>query len=1558
MTDSTPVYAAHLIQQAVAAQFASRPTVRSAVTQLLTERLNTKFRQHAFDVNTTYVVLTVDDEGKPLGRQRYRLLLDIVLEHVANQKPLNYRYYSASECFVAMSEHVPPAGGFSAIEAMSAIEPVLLNVIAVWQVALQDALTTYWNQPADTGGDRLHWLAQMIQDQLRQGVSVTPHLSDGQRTFLLQVLNYPNRNNRLNKSTLDRRTKVYSVAGTFEAEQTYHLLTSEILIEYVEGRKITYCHCKANGSIEWFSLLDQFTLAWSTRFTDRYVLKSVKCELYEPGSDFLDTQAMCILERQLAAIMALSRPLTLAELERQVAIATDPAVAFSAQGESDPPDLTPVYNALPEWLRGASIADRYAYRSHLIALASVYKEAKGKRFNDDISDLYTFAANALQAQMRRDQPLAPGYHADDLLLTFVDPLGPGGEGTVGTLNKYTLTLTELAVENLTAVRSSHMTITHAKGQLIQSWWLTPAYVKNLVTRVNIGQRYPQWIYQRLLSTVDEAQRREKLYSDELRELLVLQALECKVRKTSYMTESGYQMIKALMQLHPEGRVVGDQAICIRPLTLLSVPSLPPHVVAGMFVIGPVKVNEGRHILYRPLHRQPLIEYPSWSALFAGIAQPGAVQNSVLQWLPDSARRLYEAGGFYRMNLASQNVHEASSFPIPAGAAKLSESALSADFMHTLYASMSATLTELADRQSVSNTEQRWQSLITGGWLLFSTVIPNLPLTWPLRMLTGMTFTYLAVQKDIETLRSMDEHSKAPAVIDLLFNCAVVLLHLTPATTRLAPRAVVSDNEWLPDSVKTLAEMTSLVRSAAVELANSNPVEVPVGNRLTALDFSWFNNPRIKLTQWQLSWLDRNRAANVDGEMVGVTRGEYKGLLTANRKMYAIIDGFLYPVQFEDDDVYLVSPHDPQDRGPRIVGDDAGVWRFDVRVRLLGGGPKKRLWAMREQRNKRYDELREKLTRYNSRAKELEAELEIAQNASDRLFHKDAAELLPERRAALKELIAVLERQKPEYTEALELFLEKQTIRPEDKDPTNLIGFYKYLVRLTSTLYDCHILLTGVHQLQYPEVYSLEGRFVRVDLLESVAYRLDCLAQVATLEKSAGYFLEMDRYIQKLRDVPKLGHEAAVEAKKLYVGDSSTFYRSAVICRAHQLVAYIDLIVQTPGSEEWITLRQILSELYYTADSQHELVDPDLFSAAERTEILNDIRERYARAEDRLGVFREGASSRLFLPVFERMLLVIKELDRNAETMLLEQARLDSEWLPAQSVPARVPHYTRKIIRTRKRGILIGKGRSAEGETDIADVGGAAEVQGSHSGPSSFVTASFQQTAPGQWVEVQIPQLPVSARPLGVLKAEANALIDSVNTQIHRVKSYAKRSKFPLELEEILDRYAQKLDKLGLEIRHAAPDQPPVDTPRPGTVPMYLKRLAVGARHLREQGVELLWSLPPTAATVESLLERQQVSLVKINARISMRGERQDFVQEYEIKNTKGRVLWYAHLHYPDLNTPAQKVNTAHFKLASQRYMSQRAEDAKAKPGSVPTQVYYGAIHPAMLTRRFLPLEVQ
>lgn len=107
------------------------------------------------------------------------------------------------------------------------------------------------------------------------------------------------------------------------------------------------------------------------------------------------------------------------KLEQQYDAVSDPTLLFVTPTPSSAPRAA----HLPDWLKSASDTQRLAYRTHLLELAAAKAHAQGQSFLDGISDLRTFAARALHAQMLTDQPIAPGYNPDELELTFAVAAG-------------------------------------------------------------------------------------------------------------------------------------------------------------------------------------------------------------------------------------------------------------------------------------------------------------------------------------------------------------------------------------------------------------------------------------------------------------------------------------------------------------------------------------------------------------------------------------------------------------------------------------------------------------------------------------------------------------------------------------------------------------------------------------------------------------------------------------------------------------------------------------------------------------------------------------------------------------------------------------------------------------------------------------------------------------------------------------------------------------------------------------------------------------------------------
>ena len=408
-----------------------------------------------------------------------------------------------------------------------------------------------------------------------------------------------------------------------------------------------------------------------------------------------------------------------------------------------------------------------------------------------------------------------------------------------------------------------------------------------------------------------------------------------------------------------------------------------------------------------------------------------------------------------------------------------------------------------------------------------------------------------------------------------------------------------------------------------------------------------------------------------------------------------------------------------------------------------------------------------------------------------------------------------------------------------------------------------------------------------------------------------------------------------------------------------LLTLVDLVPKEPFGPQWHALVEIVWPLTFTVQSHAQLMEPELFNHAERVEVLLDIQERYARAHDALAILHLDVGDQFNLGDFNRLAEMVQGLSIHCEKQLNEELRQENEWLPAQPGPSRPAQQTSKIIKTRKHGILIGVPRSGGQGTQVVEVGefvSGYPLDRSLSPVSNSPKLTFRESSPNQWDVVEpLAVLPVT-RAIGAIRSECNELLGRVDPQINRIKAYAKNSKFPLELEEILERDAQKLDGLANEIEREFATELHADKSKPGTPQSLRNRLREGAKKLRDQAIWVLKSLPPTEPAVEFLLKKNEVRLVKEGERVKMFGPRNDYVQEYQVLNTNNQVLWYAHLHYSQLNTAASATSAAHFKLRLQRKASPQSLEVRATPGERVPEVHYGKISKKMLTDRFLPLE--
>ncbi|MCP5687805.1 hypothetical protein NL372_26570, partial [Klebsiella pneumoniae] len=93
----------------------------------------------------------------------------------------------------------------------------------------------------------------------------------------------------------------------------------------------------------------------------------------------------------------------------------------------------------------------------------------------------------------------------------------------------------------------------------------------------------------------------------------------------------------------------------------------------------------------------------------------------------------------------------------------------------LYKANRNLLVELADRESVSNAESRWAVLVQGAWLLFDVV--TLLLRGPVAVVAWLVQAISGLHDDLVALRDGSAFERSAAVVDLLLNACMALMHL-------------------------------------------------------------------------------------------------------------------------------------------------------------------------------------------------------------------------------------------------------------------------------------------------------------------------------------------------------------------------------------------------------------------------------------------------------------------------------------------------------------------------------------------------------------------------------------------------------------------------------------------------------------------------------------------------------------------------------------------------------------------------------------------------------------
>ncbi|QLG93779.1 hypothetical protein HZF02_18285 [Pseudomonas yamanorum] len=1569
----------NLTANAVARQFASRPTLHQVVERVLHQSILEQYPSLLLDLGKAKIATPNQRGGWDL-----KLLTDVAVTYLANGTPLDFTaHVDQRGCF--LTQQVPTPLTYDAHGPkepdMSVIEQVITQLADALPLYFQDALATYWNLNGDTGVSRWQWLGDLLAGNLGSTASLLGDEYRAAQRALFDLTRYPDRREREAMPHPDGFIHAYCIETCLIANGiTTRLLTPDILV--VQGDLTLLCTVCAR--VEAYPSMEAFTQAWGKRLERRVQADKIIIKRYEPDGNLFDVQAALLLNHQLENLGAIQLPARdgVRPLEKLFADISDPTPFFSDAPAPDSANQVKIEAALPQWLRTASAGDRFAYRQLLVEQACLHRQTTGATFLDGIENLHDFADRTLREQMCLDHPessVEPG----NLELTFHVPMG---DLRSGYLNPVTMSLRELAIKNLAAAPSGSMTLRDTSGAALPPW-LTEDYIlgekglfnssPGLVSRTNVGERYPQKIRELLLSDNSESRRREALFDQELKVRLPLQALEHKIRGEHGFTVLGYRYVKALMQRDAARRVVDGQDIMIHPLAFIRTPDSTADIVTNMFIIEPRDIGTGPHILYRPLYQDGLQEFTTRQALFDSIAQPGALQDSVLSWLPEHARPIYSNGGFRSPHILrfgqgddtvqwsapppAQLAHTFNSDGVPGS---LAQSLVSGNLTQYLYGSNARTLVDLADRDSVSNTESRWTILLEGGWLLFNAIL--MPLLRGPAMLAGWILQLaVSLKQDIAALHSDDPVARELAWVDVLLNIGLILLHAASAEHPVIEPVQPSGDSDLPQVLATLLRAgsdTSPRPAAPIEQGTVGLAAEPPAGDKTLVDFI-HSTARDSSNRRLLNALRELNVPWPEPAPLPVEIGPLKGLYRLGYRWHASVAGLLFRVSVVPGtgEVFIIHPDKPSHPGFKLKSDGQGHWVLDQGLKLRGGGPKNRLKAklaeIEQKRTQARNEVR--LIESQMMAKLAEAlplyqTMETAQaeyNEANRQLNLARSRLhaLPHDRLAISNFSAkASDRSKARLNlQVLYERFEMEANQVIQKRRELLKGYQA--VKAADGTFDHE----GSSIKQYQEI--LEAEEIRVGFLRSLEMATlvsdtgesmpellrntrDNQGQQRLREFSQAFFAASERRAQVIITL-----EATLEemTRDLKTGPAERLkFVNAVpqrklFTRISTLLDSLDLLTSLSISAS-ITPSTLI-DLFFAdkiaglnartpliTSSHIELLATEGLTSAERKEVLINLIQHYSESLETYRVLLELGSSMLAPDYASLLTKRLATVLATAEADLVEVLRKDQFLAPQPQAfkPTKTASPTQRVFKSRDRGVLLGDLKPADADIPFPTMVIRNPI-------TEQVSGRFMEHPGEGWVEIvnAKPTTPAPApqlRAIATLRREGNRLMDevgsiekSINFQKRKLQDPLRRDDVnPRDWDDMLTYHAKRIEAIADELHTGHQGKP--------DVAQTVERLRERARVIRKQGVQHCIdgykAQRPRQEHVDYLRRHGAVDIGLIHG--PQRTATKDYVSEFAVREKNAQtVLWYAHFHYSSPGSASGEYTAAHLKRPEHRFLT-------------------------------------
>jgi hypothetical protein len=1015
--------------------------------------------------------------------------------------------------------------------------------------------------------------------------------------------------------------------------------------------------------------------------------------------------------------------------------------------------------------------------------------------------------------------------------------------------------------------------------------MTVDYLEKVITTVDIGRVYPDLIKQKLLADPTESSRREGLYTSQLRIQLPMLALENKIRNLGNIDDRGYRYVAALMEPKEEDRKVDGQPIVLRRLAFISQHMLGTEedIDANMFVIGPKDPGAGPLLLYRPLLEPQLCQYPSPSNLLYAIRQTSSLRQSVLAWLPDDVRTHYSRyvfpGALPSPWIAVDFLADPIAVLLSSLPVSLSTKALEEDFLPLLFKANADALVELADRQSVSNSEERWESFKQAGWLIFNLVLPYLGAT------AGTAVWLAQILDDVETLEKSDEQAdsqtKWEAFVDLLMNLSAALISHSIERARKNMRGRQTETPEVVQELQSLKVPVPITVQRFPPMIETLPTEhYEAIHSMGALAGKSQELAKVLET-----------FTVVQPEQTGVprTEGPFAGLYEREGEWHANMAGKWVRVKLEGEQVFIIDPKDASRTGPPLASETSGQWRIDTRLRLRSGGSKgARQKVINEAKEFGIKKLAE-LNQFEQRKVESQRLLTMEAQALDKASG-------PSRERVRDTYVATLKTQRESFENALEILRKWPVYQAMPDAPRRRLAYLN--AQISVTFEDMEKLketftpaLRNATELSSTRVQVTEQRHVEtavsmIQVGDDMISRLDY----------------METRFTELKLLGAEGFEFVREHRSNMPSYKGWELRLIQLDMYRHVCLSINSIHRIP--EGWHVINQVIDNATVAFQSLRTAMDErSLIRLDEQIDAYGSLTEQFYGIEEHLQYINSEYQDSVRTTDLTRLTDRIRTIRKSAQGLLAE-ALVERDVRRSLATPyEQRPKPRKKFIRARFWGLVSGEPRLLKGikETDWLDV------------KNPFIDkiiATFHRKETGEWVphvNAPLSEASEAVPTLSISLAKGKALIDGLaafKTQLEERVEQPDRT--PAGIGMILNAHAHRMETIGIAIgkalERATNETVGITTQQLQEANFMRLELKKESNALYQLGNETVLKIikqsPPTMNDIVWLKDRHLISIKRTMNRRKNKGPLTSYLDRYEIKDLIAhKTLWFADFHY-------------------------------------------------------------